>query len=346
MPSAGVLVDSGEFTGLDFGRRRRRDRRGARRARPRPEARAVPAARLGHLAPALLGLSDPASSTARPAATCRCPTAICRCVLPEDLVPDGSGNPLAKTPSFYECTLPEVRQAARGARPTRWTPSSTRPGISCASPAPISDEAMVDARANYWLPVDQYIGGIEHAILHLLYARFWTRVMHDLGLVKTAEPFANLLTQGMVLNHIFLRTQPATGGASISIRPTSTSSRMPATREAPARRCARMARAGDLRRPRHDVEVAQQRRRPERADREVRRRHRAPVHDVHRAARAVARVVGRGRAGLEPLPAPPVEGGVRPCRRTGRRAGAGPRRRSTRAPIATCGASRTRRSPR
>jgi leucyl-tRNA synthetase len=65
---------------------------------------------------------------------------------------------------------------------------------------------MVDARTNYWLPVDQYIGGIEHAILHLLYARFWTRVMHEMGLVNTPEPFANLLTQGMVLNHIFVRS--------------------------------------------------------------------------------------------------------------------------------------------
>src|SRR5690606_37665385 len=72
-----------------------------------------------------------------------------------------------------------------------------------------NDSAMVDERADYWLPVDQYIGGIEHAILHLLYSRFWTRVMHELGLVKTPEPFANLLTQGMVLNHIFQRT---TGG--------------------------------------------------------------------------------------------------------------------------------------
>ena len=65
--------------------------------------------------------------------------------------------------------------------------------------------AMVDARVDYWLPVDQYIGGIEHAILHLLYSRFWTKVMRDLGLVKLDEPFANLLTQGMVLNEIFFR---------------------------------------------------------------------------------------------------------------------------------------------
>jgi leucyl-tRNA synthetase len=64
---------------------------------------------------------------------------------------------------------------------------------------------MVDERAAYWMPVDQYIGGIEHAILHLLYSRFWTKVMRDLGLVNSHEPFANLLTQGMVLNHIFSR---------------------------------------------------------------------------------------------------------------------------------------------
>jgi leucyl-tRNA synthetase len=70
--------------------------------------------------------------------------------------------------------------------------------------------AMVDERVNYWLPADQYIGGIEHAILHLLYSRFWSKAMRDLGLVKLDEPFKNLLTQGMVLNEIFFR-KPATG---------------------------------------------------------------------------------------------------------------------------------------
>jgi leucyl-tRNA synthetase len=64
---------------------------------------------------------------------------------------------------------------------------------------------MVAEGANYWMPMDQYIGGIEHAILHLLYARFWTKVMRDLGLVKVDEPFTKLLTQGMVLNHIYSR---------------------------------------------------------------------------------------------------------------------------------------------
>ena len=69
---------------------------------------------------------------------------------------------------------------------------------------------MVDRRADYWMAVDQYIGGIEHAILHLLYSRFWTRVMRDLGLTTLKEPFINLLTQGMVLNEIYYR-KPAAG---------------------------------------------------------------------------------------------------------------------------------------
>jgi leucyl-tRNA synthetase len=129
--------------------------------------------------------------------------------LPENLVPDGSGNPLAKTPAFHECKCPRCGAAARRETDTMDTfVDSSWYFLRFASHG--NNTAMVDARANYWLPVDQYIGGIEHAILHLLYARFWTRVMHELGLVKTPEPFANLLTQGMVLNHIFHRT-PASG---------------------------------------------------------------------------------------------------------------------------------------
>src|SRR3546814_432754 len=71
--------------------------------------------------------------------------------------------------------------------------------------SPGNDGAMVDQRNDYWMPMDQYIGGIEHAVLHLLYARFWTRVMRDLGMLKFDEPFTRLLCQGMVLNHIYSR---------------------------------------------------------------------------------------------------------------------------------------------
>jgi leucyl-tRNA synthetase len=126
-------------------------------------------------------------------------------VLPEGLVPDGSGNPLAKTPSFYECKCPRCGAAARRETDTMDTfVDSSWYYFRFAS----HDNARtaVDERTQYWAPVDQYIGGIEHAILHLLYSRFWTRVMRDLGLVKISEPFMNLLTQGMVLNDIYSRT--------------------------------------------------------------------------------------------------------------------------------------------
>ncbi|HTT42956.1 MAG TPA: leucine--tRNA ligase [Steroidobacteraceae bacterium] len=127
--------------------------------------------------------------------------------LPEDLVPDGSGNPLARTPAFYECRCPRCGAAARRETDTMDTfVDSSWYFLRYASHD--SARSMVDARVDYWLPVDQYIGGIEHAILHLLYSRFWTRVMRDLGLLAFAEPFSNLLTQGMVLNHIYSHQGP------------------------------------------------------------------------------------------------------------------------------------------
>jgi leucyl-tRNA synthetase len=130
-------------------------------------------------------------------------------VLPEDLVPDGSGNPLGKNKAFLEVACPACGGPARRETDTMDTfVDSSWYFLRFACPD--NDQAMVDARARYWLPVDQYIGGIEHAILHLLYARFWTKVMRDLGLVGIDEPFANLFTQGMVLNHIYSH-QPAEG---------------------------------------------------------------------------------------------------------------------------------------
>ncbi|WP_119155185.1 leucine--tRNA ligase [Caldimonas tepidiphila] len=125
-------------------------------------------------------------------------------VLPEDLIPDGSGNPLNKCESFLHVDCPKCGKAARRETDTMDTfvdSSWYFMRYTCADNA----GAMVDERTNYWMPMDQYIGGIEHAILHLLYARFWTKVMRDLKLVKVDEPFTKLLTQGMVLNHIYSR---------------------------------------------------------------------------------------------------------------------------------------------
>jgi leucyl-tRNA synthetase len=135
-------------------------------------------------------------------------------VLPEDLVPDGSGNPLAKDERFLACSCPKCGRPARRETDTMDTfvDSAWYYMRYCS---PDNDSAMVDARTDYWMPMDQYIGGIEHAVLHLLYARFWTKVMRDLtghvpgdaarGLVRVDEPFTRLLCQGMVLNHIYSR---------------------------------------------------------------------------------------------------------------------------------------------
>jgi len=123
-------------------------------------------------------------------------------VLPEDLVPDGTGNPLAKLPSFYECKCPSCGKDARRETDTMDTFVDSSWYFSRYA-CPDNDNAMVDDRAKYWMPVDQYIGGIEHAILHLLYSRFFSRVMRDEGLLEVTEPFTNLLTQGMVLAELY-----------------------------------------------------------------------------------------------------------------------------------------------
>ena len=127
-------------------------------------------------------------------------------VLPEDCVPDGSGNPLNKRADFLQCKCPTCGRDAQRETDTMDTfVDSSWYFLRFASAD--SNKAMVDERASYWLPVDQYIGGIEHAILHLLYSRFWTKVMRDLQISEIDEPFSNLLTQGMVLNEIFYKTE-------------------------------------------------------------------------------------------------------------------------------------------
>ena len=149
-------------------------------------------------------------------------------VLPQDCIPDGSGNPLHKHEGFHRASpgsdkpvaCPICGKAARRETDTMDTfvDSSWYFMRYCD---PTNTEAMVAEGTQYWMRdaqhatggsgMDQYIGGIEHAILHLLYARFWTKVMRDLGLVKVDEPFTKLLTQGMVLNHIYSR-RTAKGG--------------------------------------------------------------------------------------------------------------------------------------
>ena len=125
-------------------------------------------------------------------------------VLPEDCIPDGSGNPLNKHAAFLKCDCPSCGKPARRETDTMDTfVDSSWYYMRYCSPG--SNDAMVDARNDYWMPMDQYIGGIEHAVLHLLYARFWTKVMRDFGLIKFDEPFTNLLTQGMVLNETYFR---------------------------------------------------------------------------------------------------------------------------------------------
>ncbi|MFZ3173837.1 MAG: leucine--tRNA ligase [Thiobacillus sp.] len=125
-------------------------------------------------------------------------------VLPEDVVPDGSGNPLNKRADFVNCACPTCGKPARRETDTMDTfveSSWYYARYAC----PDFDGGMLDARADQWLPVDQYIGGIEHAILHLLYARFFHKLMRDEGLVSSDEPFVNLLTQGMVIADTYYR---------------------------------------------------------------------------------------------------------------------------------------------
>ncbi len=119
-------------------------------------------------------------------------------VLPEDIEFDASGSPLGKMPDFYQTTCPKCGQAATRETDTFDTfmeSSWYYARYACRD----QSGSMLDERANYWLPVDQYIGGIEHAILHLLYSRFFHKLMRDAGMVSSDEPFQHLLTQGMVL---------------------------------------------------------------------------------------------------------------------------------------------------
>ncbi len=124
--------------------------------------------------------------------------------LPEDVVLDGAGSPIKKMPEFYETKCPTCGGDAIRETDTFDTFfESSWYYARYASPG--CSTAMLDERAKKWAPVDQYIGGIEHAILHLLYARFFHKLMRDEGLFDSDEPFVNLLTQGMVVCETFCR---------------------------------------------------------------------------------------------------------------------------------------------
>ena len=197
MTDHGVLFDSGDFNGLDFD------------AASSAIAAALSAKNLGKRR-TQFRLRDWGVSRQR---YWGCPIPIVHCekcgevpvpaeqlpvVLPEDVVMDGVGSPIKKDPSFYETTCPTC--SGKATRETDTLDTFFESSWYFARYASFdSKTAMADERANYWLPVDQYVGGIEHAILHLLYARFFNKLMRDVGLIKNDEPFTNLLTQGMVL---------------------------------------------------------------------------------------------------------------------------------------------------
>jgi len=125
--------------------------------------------------------------------------------LPMEVTVDASGSPLKRMPEFSDLGDGWLRET--DTFDTFMESSWYFARFCCAD----NTEAMLDDRVNYWLPVDLYIGGIEHAILHLLYARFFTKLMRDFGLVETSEPFQRLLTQGMVIAETYFRTQPNGG---------------------------------------------------------------------------------------------------------------------------------------
>ena len=201
----GVLINSGEFDGMDF-----------QAAFDAIEA-ALTAKGLGQ-SRTQFRLRDWGISRQR---YWGCPIPIVHCetcgdvpvpedqlpvVLPEDVVPDGAGSPLARMPEFYECSCPKCGAPAKRETDTMDTfVESSWYYARYASPH--YEGGLVEkSAADHWLPVDQYIGGIEHAILHLLYARFFHKLMRDEGLVSSNEPFKNLLTQGMVVAETYFRT--------------------------------------------------------------------------------------------------------------------------------------------
>jgi leucyl-tRNA synthetase len=220
-------------------------------------------------------------------------------VLPEDCVPDGSGNPLNKRGDFLHCACPKCGKPARRETDTMDTFVDSS-WYYARYATKFGNDKMVDERVNYWMPVDQYIGGIEHAILHLLYSRFWTKVMRDVGLVTYASP------SSACSRRAWCSTTPSSASPKAAASNYFCGKKIDIRKDEAGQRQRRHAAADGSSRwntaARHHVEVQEQRRRPAIADRAIRRRHRAFLHDVRRAARADAGMVRRRRRRRLPLP--------------------------------------------
>ncbi len=193
----GILVNSGDFDGLDFqqafdaiAERFEQSGRGERSVHYRLRDWGVSRQRYWG-APIPIVYCDDCGAV--PVPEDQLPV-----VLPEDIEFTGVGSPLKQVPEFYETECPRCGSAARRETDTfdTFVESSW---YFARYTCPDSERAMLDRRESYWMPVDQYTGGIEHAILHLLYARFFQKLLRDFGLSSADEPFTNLLTQGMVL---------------------------------------------------------------------------------------------------------------------------------------------------
>ena len=193
----GVLVDSGDFTGLTsqqafeaIAECLSREDKGSQRTTYRLRDWGVSRQRYWGCPVPIINC---ASCGAVPVPDDQLPV-----VLPEEVSFEGVGSPIKKMPEFFQTTCPRCGGEAERETDTfdTFMESSWYYARFCC---PDNGQAMLDQRADYWLPVDQYVGGIEHAILHLLYARFFHKLMRDAGLVTSDEPFRQLLTQGMVL---------------------------------------------------------------------------------------------------------------------------------------------------
>ena len=305
-----VTVDSGDFSGLDYARAfdafsewLEEHANGERKMNYRLRDWGVSRQRYWGCPVPILHTE---SGRERPVADADLPVR-----LPEDVALSGGGSPLATIPSFVDAIDPETGEPAR--RDTDTFDTFIDSAWYYARFACPDAEAMVDERANYWLPVDQYIGGIEHAVLHLLYARFYYKLMRDEGLLDSDEPFTNLLCQGMVLKETYYRENP--GAPPTWYSPYEVEIDHDEKGKVVGARLKSDGEPVEVGGVGEDVEAEEERRRSGGHAEAFRRGHRAPLHDVHLAARADARVAGRRGGGHVQLPQEAVETGARPHRR-------------------------------